>query len=149
MNIRVTTFIVSILAIAAVGCAQQSSRFEQNKMELRSLRLEDASTSLMICEIFPDATRHSLDFSTASELREILLRAEASSRGLLDNFNGTISPPVSLSWIEFDELRWYFVPPGETHGFELRDDDSSRFEELVKQISSSQSTKANRVARGF
>lgn len=131
MKTRWAVIYLSLVTIVVSGCARDASRIEQNKAGLRSLRVNDDTASLMICESFPDAKRYSIASPVACELRDILMRAEPFHDELLDGVIGTVSPPGNLSWIEFGDLRWYFLPPDDPHGFKLSSSDRSRFGELV------------------
>lgn len=119
--------------VAFVGCAHQTSTIDQRKNELSALNLPETENELVICEHFPEGTRYPIPDSIAADLREVLMRARPAPKELPEDFSGTISPPTALSWIQFGELKWYFIPPAEPYEFSLEAEAQAQFKALLRR----------------
>lgn len=129
--LQIASLILSIMAFA--GCAHQTSIIDQRKSELSTLNLKETENTLVICEHFPEGERHPVPDSIAADLREVLMRAQPAPKELPENFSGTISPPTTLSWIQFGEIKWYFIPPAEPYQFTLEAEAQAQFKTLLRR----------------
>jgi hypothetical protein len=134
MKLFSTTAALVLGIVALPGCAPQTSIIVQAKTELAALNLHETENTLVICEHFPEGARYPIPDSIATDLREVLMRAQPAPKELPEDFRGTISPPTTLSWIQFGELKWYFIPPGEPYGFTLEAEAQAQFKTLLRRL---------------
>ena len=119
--------------VAFAGCAHQTSIIVQRKTELAALNLPETENALVICEHFPEGARYPIQDSIAADLRDVLMRAQPAHKELTEDFGSTISPPSRLSWIQFGDLKWYFVPPAYPYEFRLEAEGQAQFSRLLRR----------------
>ena len=134
MNFFSTIAALAFGIVAFSGCAPQTSIIVQRKSELSTLNLHETENTLMICDSFPVGTRYPIPDSIATDLREVLMHAQPAPSGLPKNFKGTVSPPSQMSWIQFGDLKWYFLPPAEPYGFMLGAEAQAQFKTLLRRL---------------